>query len=184
MKKENQSNVGNRKKSLLQKARTKAFGAGKVTLHNTKATSNKPPVKRIKIKVADKNIGSNIQDDTQILEDRSKISDITASLEATIKGIRYEISKPADDDNIEIESSVLCMSLKPDRSTSPSKPDKFPNVDDIGKRQPFSTQPVFHRPKYLKKMILAKPAKHPKPIRKSENLVFSSIKTSNPFPIS
>lgn len=173
MKKENQSNVGNRKKSLLQKARTKAFGAGKVTLHNTKATSNKPPVKRIKIKVADKNIGSNIQDDTQILEDRSKISDITASLEATIKGIRYEISKPADDDNIEIESSVLCMSLKPDRSfqISPSKPDKFPNVDDIGKRQPFSTQPVFHRPKYLEKMILAKPTKHPKPIRKSENLV-------------
>jgi len=113
MKKENQSRAGNN--SLLQTARTKNFGAGKFALISLKSKPQ-PPVKKVKVPFSLRNNGG--VTNGKLIDDRSKVSDITASSgeekdvmnrPAVIKDVQQN-GKPNDND-IEVESSVLGMSI-------------------------------------------------------------------------
>jgi hypothetical protein len=106
VKKENSSYVGN---SLLQTASNKRLGAGRFALLALKGNP-KPPVKKVKVPlphVTKKGITN-----VDATDDRSKISDMTISVgESSLLSRPALIKEVHVDDNIDVESSVLDMSM-------------------------------------------------------------------------
>ena len=176
-KKENISKVGNN--SLLQTARTKTFGAGKFALHALQTKSKpKPPVKKIKIPVClpSTNVGGR----SEIPGEGSKVSDMTSSVgeESPLKrpGFVKEVrngGKP-DDKDIEIESSVMEMSINSGNAfpISPLGTNKNKSGGAMTNKQKVAHQStafsylwpkpaagVNHSPKNLKSKNLAKSLK-------------------------
>jgi len=201
-KKENQSNAGIKSNSLLQTARAKTFGAGKFALHALKTKSKpkpkhkyKPPVKLIKIPISlpiNKQKGN-----SAIPDERSKISDITASVDedsllkrpAVIKEVRH--GGKLDDKDIEVESSVLDMSSNSGKSFDfyPTEANKIARSNEMKKKKKkivaahqstkFSSlwpKPVgvSHSPNYLKRKNLVKSSK---PINNKLGVTAPRIKT-------
>jgi hypothetical protein len=144
-KKENLSKVGNN--SLLQTARTKTFGAGKFALHALQTKSKpKPPVKKIKIPI--RLPSTNVGGRSEIPGEGSKVSDITSSVgeESPLKrpGVVKEVrngGKP-DDKDIEIESSVMEMSINSGNSfpLSPLGTNKNETGDAMTNKQKVAHQ--------------------------------------------
>ena len=110
-KKHNQSKVGNN--SLLQTARTKNFGVGKFALLSLK-NKPQPPIKKVKVPLSLSN--NNGTASNNLVDDVSKVSDITAASgeerdvikQSTETNDIHQNEKSNEDD---VESSVLAMSM-------------------------------------------------------------------------